>query len=73
LGRELFHWSGGDANQVIFLLGLNEIITKSKQYAIVVCPLESIIGDRIEEASSIGLTAKSLKDLTSHDLENGSF
>jgi hypothetical protein len=30
------------------------------------CLLESIIGDQIEEASSMDLIAKSLKDLTSH-------
>ena len=65
----------GFGKSLIFqlLVKIKEIITKHKQYAIVVCPLESIIGDQIEEASSIGLTAKSLKDITSDDLKNCNF
>ncbi len=48
-------------------------MTKNKQYAIVVCPLESIIADQIEEASIIGLNARSLKELSTQELENGDF
>ena len=56
----------GFGKSLIFqiFIKIKEIMTKNKQYAIVVCPLESIIADQIEEASIIGLNARSLKDLS---------
>lgn len=65
----------GFGKSLIFqlLIKVNEIITKNKQYVIVVCPLESIIDDQIEEASIIGLNARALKDVSPQELESGDF
>ena len=65
----------GFGKSLIFqiFIKIKEIMTKNKQYAIVVCPLESIIADQIEEASIIGFNARSLKELSPQELENGDF
>ena len=44
-----------------------------KPSSVVVCPLQSIVFDKMEEASSIGLTIASLTDCLWEDIECGKY
>ena len=44
-----------------------------KPSSVVVCPLQSIVFDKMEEASSIGLTIASLRDCLWEDIECGKY
>ena len=61
----------GFGKSLIFevLLLVKEVLSKKDACVVVVCPLESIVSDQIEEASSMGLIARSIKDMSSKEIE----
>ena len=52
---------------------VKEILTVKTSVVIVVCPLKSIVQDRIAEASSLRLTAVSLADNRLEDIKNAKY
>ena len=55
------------------LIRVQEILSSKAEWAIVVCPLKSIVQNQLIEASSMGLEATSLASARIGDVENGKY
>ena len=76
--KQLLHWfleKTGFGKSLIFqrLVPKKEIMTRKPSTVVIVCPLQGIVYDQMEEASSMGLTAAMLTDCCLEEIECGKY
>ena len=76
--KQLLHWfleKTGFGKSLIFqrLVPKKEIMTRKPSTVVIVCPLQGIVYNQMEEASSMGLTAATLTDCCLEEIECGKY